>query len=900
MTGLSSAIARAAVVTRIDLTQLWVDGDPSAGPRQISGVQARDSLQERVVVEYLDAILDEEPLPPIRVLVDAEGVHRVVDGWHRLEAHRRASRLQIDAVVEEGDERAAILEAAGANAAHGLQRSAADKRRAVRLLLADPEWSTWSDRAIGQRCRVHHSFVGSIRRELAEETGAVASAERRGRDGRVIDTSRIGRQKAAAEETEAESTPVVAAVEEEPPRVGLMLGITQAWHDPDDLRLPVVSAGEALRVGIRSDRGSEEQPIVIPPHLVVRWRGRAWLNTAGLVYGPYQQAHLTLLVPAAEWSPGTSRPKDREHWLWGAHVAIDLGSRFVLDPRYSVRITQGVHPPPAHDRAAYELEGFGIPTLTLEEWKRYQADLAWRAQVDQGGWPFVVSERSKAAPVVTPVVGAEAEALEEEGDDREDIDRWEADMDRRIADGSFETGIAGVAGDEVAEEGQDGDEDLDDRSSADAEVVTEARLETAILPSSAVPRADDVTVITVWEPPDLLPHQLPTSDLMALSRSTPEERRKLGRKHLLSWRGRQWVRSDGHFHGPFEAFELVAIVPEEGAQLPPLAGEGEPGLGYYHQVRVWVSGSPRGRTGERVPYLLDARHQAHVAYGVRRHGDFVHRRWHATTPELTLEETRTWDLGLGAEERLEVVEAAKIRHLAATLPTVTAPPAPPDEAPPLPDADRAPFDAYYTPEGTAIACLSYLLDDLGIPDDATVVEPSVGGGAWVRAVRALLPQAIVDRCDVNPEAPGLRAELRREERAIVGDWLDPIPPRRGQQGEQQWELCLGNPPYVIDTVLRFVERCLERAPIVALLLRETLLGTEPRLPWWSEHRPAWVVKVVPRPKWEGPGARPTSDFSDTLLVVWVRGNTETRFDWLDVPARLRELDMGADTDGAEE
>ncbi len=759
MTGLSSAIARAAVVTRIDLTQLWVDGDPSAGPRQISGVQARDGLQERVVVDYLDALLDEEPLPPIRVLVDAEGVHRVVDGWHRLEAHRRASRLQIDAVVEEGDERAAILEAAGANAAHGLQRSAADKRRAVRLLLADPEWATWSDRAIGQRCRVHHSFVGSIRRELAEETGAVASAERRGRDGRVIDTSRIGRPRTVAEEVEA------------------------------DLR----------------------------------------------------------------------------------------------------------------------------------------------------------AEREVADRVGTPVVGAEAEALlEDETEDRdppdrdppdrEEFRRWEADMDRRIADGSFETGIAGVDGDDA--QGQDGDEDLDDRSSADAEVVTEARLETAILPSSSVPRADDVVVITVWEPADLLLSQIlaVACDLESLSRSTPDQRRKLGRKHLLTWRGRQWVRIGGSGGGPFEAFRLVAIVPEDGAELPPLAGEGEPGSGYYHRVRVLVSGTPLGRTGERVPYLLDARHVAHVAYGVRRHGaDFFDRRWDATTPQLSLEETKIWDGGAG-EERRQVLEAARIRHLAAQL-RDAAPPVVPAEEPPsndrpipsateleaLPNQLRAPWDAYWTPRKTALACVAWLLEfleseyGLSIADRGTVIEPSVGGGAWVEALRVMMPTAVIDRCDIDPKAPGLDLDFReglrrmpatradldkvRGDRALRVDWLS------STLDDEEWDLCVGNPPYQAEIIMRFVEACLARAGVVALLLRETFTGTEDRLPFWGDNPPAVIAKVVPRPKWEGPGARPTSDMADTVLVVWFKGKRcDTRFRWLNVPAVLAGLAdvVDPDADGEDE
>jgi hypothetical protein len=62
---------------------------------------------------------------------------------------------------------AAVLYSVGANAAHGVQRSNADKRRAVETLLRDTEWSQSSDREIARRCAVAHSFVLKVRQELS-------------------------------------------------------------------------------------------------------------------------------------------------------------------------------------------------------------------------------------------------------------------------------------------------------------------------------------------------------------------------------------------------------------------------------------------------------------------------------------------------------------------------------------------------------------------------------------------------------------------------------------------------------------------------------------------------------------------------------------------------------------
>jgi hypothetical protein len=46
-------------------------------------------------------------------------------------------------------QRDALLYSISFNAAHGLPRTNADKRKAVRLLLADAEWGQWSHRSLG-------------------------------------------------------------------------------------------------------------------------------------------------------------------------------------------------------------------------------------------------------------------------------------------------------------------------------------------------------------------------------------------------------------------------------------------------------------------------------------------------------------------------------------------------------------------------------------------------------------------------------------------------------------------------------------------------------------------------------------------------------------------------------
>ncbi|MEO0603689.1 MAG: hypothetical protein AAF211_19785, partial [Myxococcota bacterium] len=184
---------------------------------------------------------------------------------------------------------------------------------------------------------------------------------------------------------------------------------------------------------------------------------------------------------------------------------------------------------------------------------------------------------------------------------------------------------------------------------------------------------------------------------------------------------------------------------------------------------------------------------------------------------------------------------------------------------------RAQLDACWTPDAGAAACARFL--DLRGLEGLRILEPAVGGGAWVRAARTVWPDSAVTGIDIDPEAPGLPGAHKAE----VGDFLT--------HTDETYDLVLGNPPYASDLLLPWLDHSLKLAPVVAYLLRETITGTQTRLSWWLAHRPAFVVKICPRPKWEGPGARDTADRADTILVVWVRGqDVITEWDWIDTEA----------------
>lgn len=128
-----------------------------------AGTQSRESISEETVTEYHE-LLDDTDLPPVLVFTDGINYY-LADGFHRVMAYQRASREFIDADVRVGTLRDAIKYSLKANASHGLRRTNADKRKAVKTALADAEWGELNDREIAQMCAVSHVFVNRVRKE---------------------------------------------------------------------------------------------------------------------------------------------------------------------------------------------------------------------------------------------------------------------------------------------------------------------------------------------------------------------------------------------------------------------------------------------------------------------------------------------------------------------------------------------------------------------------------------------------------------------------------------------------------------------------------------------------------------------------------------------------------------
>jgi hypothetical protein len=130
--------------------------------KQDAATQPRVKMDMSIVEEYAEEMKNKVRFPALDVFkVDEEYI--LVDGYHRVLAAQSAGLKKLPCEVHDGTMRDAILFASGVNDTHGVRRTNEDKRRAVKHLLNDPEWSQWSDNKIAEICKVSPMTVGKYR-----------------------------------------------------------------------------------------------------------------------------------------------------------------------------------------------------------------------------------------------------------------------------------------------------------------------------------------------------------------------------------------------------------------------------------------------------------------------------------------------------------------------------------------------------------------------------------------------------------------------------------------------------------------------------------------------------------------------------------------------------------------
>lgn len=182
-------------------------------------------------------------------------------------------------------------------------------------------------------------------------------------------------------------------------------------------------------------------------------------------------------------------------------------------------------------------------------------------------------------------------------------------------------------------------------------------------------------------------------------------------------------------------------------------------------------------------------------------------------------------------------------------------------------------DAYYTPDALALAITDALRDRLGLVPDY-VVEPSAGGGAFLRAIHSTWPAASIEAVEpTTPQTGPLTVGALPRGILHSTTWEDfpcVVPP----------DLIVGNPPYNLPgdgrgdnptTAERHVMLAMERLPEgghLAFLLRLAFLSGGGRIRrLYSQHPLRALWPVTPRPSFTGGG----TDGSEYGVFVWRKG-----------------------------
>ena len=142
------------------------------------GLQTRDGLAKAVVKDCAETLKAGKSLPPVTVVCvnrpDADGsvrpLYYLVDGYHRKDAAILAGRTTIDAEITEGTFTDAVRLAIKANAAHGLRRTNADKRNALKLAWENRQELFGGDPShdvLAEACEVSKSTARRFRDKIA-------------------------------------------------------------------------------------------------------------------------------------------------------------------------------------------------------------------------------------------------------------------------------------------------------------------------------------------------------------------------------------------------------------------------------------------------------------------------------------------------------------------------------------------------------------------------------------------------------------------------------------------------------------------------------------------------------------------------------------------------------------
>ena len=152
--------------------------------------QTRAGLRDKAVEEYAEIIENGVDMDPIVVFDDGRDYY-LAAGFHRREAYQRLGRAKVPCVVRKGSRWDAIEFGIRDNLRHrGERLTNADKRHNIEMVLR--EQPTWGDGKIAELCGATPKTVAKCRSQLESTREIPESTHRVGRDGRTLNTEKLG------------------------------------------------------------------------------------------------------------------------------------------------------------------------------------------------------------------------------------------------------------------------------------------------------------------------------------------------------------------------------------------------------------------------------------------------------------------------------------------------------------------------------------------------------------------------------------------------------------------------------------------------------------------------------------------------------------------------------------
>lgn len=188
---------------------------------RISDIEIRPDFQVRVTIEadtvdeYASHLDEGGELDPIHIFENEKaGKDDVVklpyynsDGFHRIEAYKKAQRGKIPAIIHSGEEHEALELAIEKNSHHGHQMTNADKRKAVKMALENPVLRRRSNTALARMCGTSPTFITRMRDGKVKPEGSGPRKKNKRAQRELPISTRVGG------EPEAEETSVTSAEE---------------------------------------------------------------------------------------------------------------------------------------------------------------------------------------------------------------------------------------------------------------------------------------------------------------------------------------------------------------------------------------------------------------------------------------------------------------------------------------------------------------------------------------------------------------------------------------------------------------------------------------------------------------------------------------------------------------